>query len=370
MKKIFLLYPVVVLMALVAILYTSCKKPHHDLAPTPNNVRLMSYTATTWVNSTALADTVNENYTFSYDGSGRVSGIIYTTNDTAFYRYTGGYYSEKITFDYNSTPGYVVKTLGTLGGAIPTVFERDSFILSSQGLITATFEPEHISTYEYYGKLMARESDSFYNYYHGVTSVTDSRIYNSDNGNFLNYSSNCLLSVYFPNTMSISPYPMRDYWVQSTGLAYGPNSLYYVNAPWTPVPPLNFTVHPNLGSYNDQLTFTTSGIPLIIFAKDTANDTCFVDFPGTIWPNEAYTFYSDLASRTGDYLQLLSFTKWGGYNLYQNTNLVKSIINSGYTTNVTYNIDAYNKITQMTAKVIDSLANTRTTTYNLQYETY
>ena len=76
-----------------------------------------------------------------------------------------------------------------------------------------------------------------------------------------------------------------------------------------------------------------------------------------------------MANRIGDYLQLNSYTKWGN-NVYRNNHLVKSIINSGYTTTLTYNIDAYSKVTQITAKIVDSVANTWTTTYNLQYESF
>ena len=368
MKKSFLLYPVVVIAVLVAILYTSCKKPHHDLAPTPNNIRLKSYTATTRLNSASLADTTNDNYTFMYDANGRVSSITYTTNSPNYLPDTTG---ENIIFDYTTGSGYVIKTTSNLSH---TVLEVDTIYVSLQNQITQINTPAVISTYEYTyspssaegnnGQLLSKEIDNYYNNYHGVTTVSASRQYTSYAGNFLKSSFNGILNVIFPSTMTVSPYAMRDYWLQIPGLAITPpnlNDLTVANLPGT--------IHNGLTGYSDQLTYNISGIPLLIYAKDTANDTCYVDFPGTIWPTEDYTFYSNLANRTGDYLQLKSFTLWGN-NLYQNANLVKTITNTGYTTNVSYNIDAYNKITQMTAVIVDSLANTKTITYNLQYEIY
>jgi hypothetical protein len=76
-----------------------------------------------------------------------------------------------------------------------------------------------------------------------------------------------------------------------------------------------------------------------------------------------------MPNRIGDYLQLQSFTLWGN-NLYQNAALVHTITNSGYTTTVSYNVNSYNEITQVTAVIVDSLANTQNITYNLQYQTF
>ena len=168
------------------------------------------------------------------------------------------------------------------------------------------------------------------------------------------------------NTSTTPPYPylLRDYWV-FTSL---PGSTSYYN---TIIPGLyyDYIQHGGLTTYTDQLS-GYSEFPLTVFAVDTSNDTAWCSYPGNnIYPQETYTFYVDQANRIGDYLQLTSFTQWGN-NLYRNNHLVKTISNPGYTTNVTYNIDAYSKITQMTVKIVDSVANTRTTIYNLQYETY
>jgi len=362
MKKITLLLSVVVLVAVFAVLYTSCKKPVHALQPTPNNVRLMSYTATTHLLSETLADTTSDNYTFFYDGNNRVIKILYSTSDTAKIRLLQYNSSVNITFSYSNDT--CIKTTAALGGS--PVIEIDTFIInSSTGLIATTFTPGMICNYQYYGKLLAIESDEYYNNYHGVTSVSDTREYTSDNGNFLASSFNGILNVTFPTTMHYTPYAMRDYWMNITGLnTTAPNLIDVHHTPQIPG-----TIHTGLTKNTDQLDYTISGTPLLIFATDTARDTCYVDFPGNIWPSQSYTFYNNLANRIGDYLQLGSFTMWGN-NLYQNADLVHTIVNSGYTTNVTYNINSYSEITQMTAVIVDSLANTRNVTYNLQYETY
>ncbi len=81
-----------------------------------------------------------------------------------------------------------------------------------------------------------------------------------------------------------------------------------------------------------------------------------------------FNFYTDF-NRTGDYLQLNAFCRYG-YNFYQNDHLVKHMNSSGYTTDVTYVIDADNKITQTNATVVDSIGDVYTAQYNLQYITF
>ena len=374
MKKIFLLYPFVILAALSVLVYASCKKPIHSNAPTPNNVRLHSYTATTKVNTVVpvpIADTINDNYTFTYDANGRVAQILYTTNDLL---YPNNQRSETITFTYvNDT---VVKTIMTvpLNTFYHTTFEIDTFLLNGQGLITTTYEPNHITNYQYYGQLIDRQSETYYhNAPIGTSSVTttttisEERTYNSDNGDFLNYSFNGILTATFPSQMTVVPYAMRDYWEFPTL----PGATIYTAAAHPDLLDLYsvYTQHGGLSTYTDQLS-GYSEFPLTVFAVDTANDTAYCRYPGNnIYPNQTYTFYTTMANRIGDYLQLNSYTKWGN-NVYRNNHLVKSIINSGYTTTLTYNIDAYSKVTQITAKIVDSVANTWTTTYNLQYESF
>ena len=87
MKKLSLYFTALALT--LCMVYSSCKKTTHDTNPTPKNSRLLSFTKTTSHQALVVGNltysfgpTVLETYTFSYDNSGRVSKIIYTTNDT------------------------------------------------------------------------------------------------------------------------------------------------------------------------------------------------------------------------------------------------------------------------------------------------
>jgi hypothetical protein len=295
-------------------------------------------------------DTVNDNYTFTYDGNNRVSKIIYTTNNHNFAPDTAG---ENITFDYSnfSQGGLVIKTINYVNLTSHPVIEIDSFYVNGQGLITQTNTPGLTSSFEYTysssndpnnGILMSRKTLT-YNTGGGIT-IASSQIYNSNGGNFLDYSYDGTLTANISNALST---PISISWATSLGTV---------------------THNPSNGGLTDVLS-NYSGLPVTVMATGNGGGTASGYYPGNIYPTEAYTVYNNLAYRTGDYLQLQSFTLWG-YSLYQNSNLVKSIINTGYTTTVSYTIDAYNKITQMRAVVTDSLSNTKTTVYNLQYEIY
>ena len=371
MKKISLLYTLVVLAALSVFLYTSCKKIIHSNAPTPANIRIHSYTATTQTNQVTPfpeADTINDNYTFTYDALNRVSQILFTSNDL---RYPNNQRSQTITFTYSGDS--VFKTIMTvpLNTFYHITFETDTFLVNSQGLITNTYEPGHRTNYEYYGQLIDRKSEVFYHdapfgtsTVTATTSISDERIYNSDNGDFLNYTFDGNLTVNYPSAMTIGTYPMRDYIVYPT---FGGTTAYYYTI--DPNPYLFYTQQGGVSSTTQTIS-NYSEWPLVAFAVDTSNDTAWCAYPGNnIYRQETYTFYTTMANRIGDYLQLGSYTKYGN-NLYRNNHLVKSISNPGYTTTVEYSIDAYSEISQMRVKVVDSVANTKTTLYNLQYEKF
>jgi len=86
--------------------------------------------------------------------------------------------------------------------------------------------------------------------------------------------------------------------------------------------------------------------------------------------NEEYSYYTDKFNRTGDYIQLNSFLKYG-FNFYQNDNLIWKIKKVTTNTSVDYEIDADNKITRTTALISDSAGHLNITeTYDLQYENY
>ncbi|MBC7553850.1 MAG: hypothetical protein H7257_07710 [Taibaiella sp.] len=82
-----------------------------------------------------------------------------------------------------------------------------------------------------------------------------------------------------------------------------------------------------------------------------------------------FEFFTDKPNRNGDYLQLLSMFKFG-QNIYQNSSLVRNITVPGTIADITYVIDADNKVTKTTAVVTDSSGSYHTDVYQMQYETY
>lgn len=103
----------------------------------------------------------------------------------------------------------------------------------------------------------------------------------------------------------------------------------------------------------------------------TSYNSNFIKSTSSVDPadNVQYTYYTDKFNRTGDYLQLNSFLKYG-FNFFQNDNLVWKVIRSTDTTKLQYVIDADNKITRTTANIVDTFGNQRTEVYDLQYEIY
>ena len=85
--------------------------------------------------------------------------------------------------------------------------------------------------------------------------------------------------------------------------------------------------------------------------------------------SQTFVFYETLANRPGDYLWLTSFLTFGS-NIYANAHLIRSETSSGYTNNISYQIDGQSKIVQTNAVITDSLNNVYTYTYNLAYESY
>ena len=85
--------------------------------------------------------------------------------------------------------------------------------------------------------------------------------------------------------------------------------------------------------------------------------------------SETFVYYKTLNNRAGEYLQLHSFINYG-QNIYQYAHLMREITSSGYTTEITYDIDADSKITQTNAVVTDSVGNVYNYTYNIAYETH
>ncbi len=96
--------------------------------------------------------------------------------------------------------------------------------------------------------------------------------------------------------------------------------------------------------------------------------------------DEDYTYYTDQFNRIGDYFWLQSVSRYG-LNLYKYSSLVRSYGSPTDSSQYSYTIDAYNKITQVVAINNDTFSHNMigttvvhpysdTEIYNLQYETY
>ncbi len=361
MKKIFLI-TLAVMTAMCSVFYTSCKKTTHPTHPTPANNRILSYTK--FSTSTVSGVAVNENFTFFYDGQKRVSQILYTTNDPV--KVTAGAANEKISFTYASDTIY--KTITAETSLI--LIERDTFIQNlTTGLITTAYTPGNINTFNYFGNLIAGTTKSVYD---SGTVISATSTFTSDNGDLLIRSYDGTLHATYPDSGLID--------LNSDGVLSTAFLIDTVNVFWTDLVTGKVTEHKLVDSYSDIFTGYTTGHPMAIQIYDTsllalspyipviAYDTCI--WPGGIWPKENYYVYPDLLNRTGDYLQIESFTMYG-VNIYQNAHMVKQIVEqNGPTTNATYTIDADSKVTQTYVTKVYPDTSTYTTVYKLQYETF
>jgi hypothetical protein len=334
---------VAALILLFAITGTSCKKKIHSNAPTPNNVRMVGYTKITTIKMTVpvagVPSTINENYRFYYDEQNRVSRVIYTGNDSFEIHKT-------ITFKYSGDTIY--KTI--LNVLNNSFVEKDTFVTNSEGLIVSSFTPNLIDRYEYYGQLLARTIRTATSYRH--INMTAQTTYTSVNGDFLKNYYDGVLTTDFNNLRT----PLDGIYEQ----VVSPTKV-------------NTTV---LNNYNS-MTHTMNGYnysPIFLYVIDTTYDSSprredSLVYPGSEWVNESYHFWTEDANRTGDYLQLLSFTMFGN-NIYRNKHLVESISSRNKNAYITYAIDASSKITQTKVVLVDSLLNNYTSVFDIQYETY
>jgi hypothetical protein len=329
MKRLFLIS--IGLLLAFSFVMPACKKPVHETHPTPNNTRLWGYTIIGTTND-LFADTVytiNDNYRFYYDNSNRVSRIIITSNFPDKPHQT-------IYFEYKADT--IFKTYYNL--ATNDLMQRDTFIQNSQGFITTAFSPKLTETYEYYGKLLARYKKTARD-----TNVllTASTTYTSYEGNLLKQYHDGQLSATFQELVG----PLdRTWWYYGSTLIRD---------------------NPDASTLTDVLAGYT-GLPTTIVGVDVWGNVDTADFPG-IWLEHQYEFDKTKLNRTGDYLQLQSFSRFGA-NVYQNKNLVNKIYSPGRVTEVVYGIDADSKISSTHVFVTDSFLNTYNYKYELQYETY
>jgi hypothetical protein len=336
----------------LCVVYSSCKKTSSSTNPTPSNVRLLSFTKTT--SGTILlplpkyVPTDLRSYAFSYDNSGRVTQIIYSSNDDS--EYAHGLANLIMSFTYSGGTVYKKTTRSDYSAV-----EVDSFIENSSGLVTNAYTPTLNNIFGYTGNLMfsntiiARDSSgttpSVFNTMTTVSNIT------SSGGNFLELTYNGSLAETYSG---LTP-PITLYYTYLTTTGAG-------IIPTTNTGTSN-SENVTLNNYNRE--------PVSVMAVDDTpmyHDTAYANYPGSIWLTENYTFYG-LSNRVGDYFQLGSFVTYGT-NIYQNVDLVKSIKNSGFTKTITYTINAQSEITQTNVAITDSLGNTYSEEYNLQYETY
>lgn len=350
MKKNNLLYATIVL-AIGLLGAASCKKKIHSNAPTPNNVRMVSYNKiTTYQQSVPIPipnAKVNESFRFYYDDLNRVSQIVHTGNDS-------NTFFKRIDFRYSNDT--IFKTITNIIGNV--VVERDTFIKNSDGLIVTAFTPHSAygmnfgvkNTFQYYGKLLARNTRTTTNWNH-ITASTEVT-YTSVNGDFLKQYPSGKLDVEFYALTQ----PLDIDWWQG----------FFNNTDFAHTDSAKIT---DLKSNN--LTFNSYGYTkgMSIFVKDDVSDTSSLIIPAWDWYNQSYHFYEKNANRNGDWLQIESFTMYG-QNIYLNNHLVESISSRMKNAYITYQYDAESKIIQTSAIVTDSMLNKATYTYDIQYETF
>jgi hypothetical protein len=358
MKKVSGLYIVATMIALVFI-YSSCRKAGHSTNPTPGNYRINSYTKITNYSilfpPATVKPPVTESYSFFYNTNNRLSKIIYTTNDS---NVTTTKRSLIITFDYLDNKIYKTST----DANTKAVVELDTFIQDGNSMITNAYFPSLTNVYNYYGKLLARETLSTRD---TNTVITANMTYTSNNGDFLNRNFDGTLTVNFPD-IGKKPFLIFPDSVWDTALSLP------LTVVWTSISPtgvVTTTQHDDVYDYKDVLS-GYNGNTIMVDAVDANGVTVRTGhFAGGIYTKQFYQIYDFLLNRPGDYLQLESFKTYG-VNVYQNQHMVKSITSPFATTTVTYKIDADSKVTQTEATIKDNLGNTTISTYKLQYQTY
>ena len=196
MKHIFRFSLLVLIVAAV-----SCSKTHYA-KPTPSNYRLHSVEIISHVNSSKLK---NENYTFRYDLPTRVSGFVYSSNDTA-------YPNVNVVDSYNTVTNKIYKTYFAYDDSI--VLRRDSFQYNYSGQIIEEWTPYAHNTFTYNGKLLAQMTNATY----------ASTLYNAADGDFYKSSSaistDSALSFQYFKTMNNR---IGDYLQLRSFLVYGVN---------------------------------------------------------------------------------------------------------------------------------------------------
>lgn len=339
MQKRILSYVATFLMLAAIVGVVACKKRIHSNAPTPNNVRMLSYNKITKLDLTApignMPATITESFRFYYDEANRVSQIVYTGNDS-FEIY------KKIDFRYAGDTVYK-KTTDILTNVI---VEVDTFYLNSDGMVRKAITPNEITQYYYQGKLLYRVERQGTSYSYLTTS--DFSTYTSVDGDFLRHYSDDKLKI----TLS----PGLD-----TPMLFKVVSLPVKNPATDTMIKTHFLEYSYVWKYNYNPTY--------IWVKDTNKVVDSFVYPGKLFMDEGYHFYTENANRPGDWLWLESFTFFGS-NIYQNKHLVESISARNKNAAISYIYDSDSKITQTRVVLQDSILNKYTMTYDIQYEKF
>ncbi len=341
MKNIFLQRFAAIIIATVLI-GSSCKKIVHPTKPTPGNYRLLSYSVNRTPGITQPITT--DNYRFFYDGSNRVTQIIYSTNDS-----NNKWGNQNIYFTYSNDSIFKVYK----SAVDPSlVFQYDTFVRNSQGLITTAITAGAVNNFTYYGRLLAKHSQTnrdtnYLGVFTGVA-IKNEIVYTSNNSDFLRAYNDKKLTATF--TGLTAPYDIVwDY--------YGT-----LGAPAAAV------THTGISGNSDVFNGYAGGA-VTVYVKDGLNNFDTGSYSGGNSYALDFGVWPDQLNRIGDFLQIGSFTMYGT-NIYQNTHIIKSVYSPVDSTNVTYAIDAESKITQFTAKVKSILNAKVDYVYNFQYETY
>ena len=351
MKKGYSLYLAVALAGL-SFFYSSCRKIVHPTNTTPVNARLMGLTKTT-TNTVVVAipgytfvPQITESYSFSYDANNRLSQVLYSNNNPT--DVTGNVANQTMTYTYSSDTIY--KTITTVH--VPTLLEKDTFIVNAAGQVVTTYMPGVIRNYQYYGKLITGISETYYGSTNSIipvsplgpfgVSLTTSSTFTSDNGDLLQQQHAATISASF-NSAVIPPLLIK--WIFLSGT-------------------VDTVTHSPINASTDQITDNTV-YPVAVYAADSFGNYVWGYYPGN-YGTDNYKVYDLLADRPGDFLQIESFITYG-VNLYQTLHMIKSITNNRYTTTVTYTIDGDSKVTETDVNTLDVTSNNTNIIYRYTY---
>ncbi len=309
MRKLFLVNVGIVAIACMAVLLPACKKKIvHETHPTPDNNRIQAYTKFT---TPLVGPALNETYRFYYNGDNHVTEIAYTANQAS------GMNQLRMLFTY--TNDTIIKR--TVQVQTSLLLETDTFIIDrGKWQVKEAFFPGYHVKYEYFGKLIARETRT---YSSGQIEVDRTMTYTSNNGDLINKSFDGKLNARF---LDLTP-PIRTQWIWNS-------------------PSVTVDAHTTT---NTQTLEGYSGYGFSLSAIDTNGD---IDTPLVVsdpaFTREEYKVYPDLDFRPGDLFQIESFTTYG-ISVYANDHLFRNVYGTGKIPgliDIQYTIDADSKITQ------------------------